>query len=234
MVVANAEQRAYGSTEKTVPVRKPLMLLATMPRVVGPGETVDLPVTVFAMDKKVKDVSLRLEANTFFTPLEGSSQQLHFNAIGDQVAYFRVKVKEGIGVGKVKLIAEGAGEKATESIEIQVRQPNEPQTSVTQTVLEVGASWQQSPAPVGILGTNTAYLELSTIPPVDLGRRLEYLIGYPHGCVEQTTSKAFPQLYLADVVEVTDRMAQEMRGNVEAALRKLKQKAPAEPEKAAP
>ncbi len=223
MVVANAEQRAYGSAEKTVPVRKPLMLLATMPRVVGPGETVDLPVTVFAMDKKVKDVTLRLEANAFFSPLEGSSQQLHFNAIGDQVAYFRVKVKEGIGVGKVKLIAEGAGEKATESIEIQVRQPNEPQTSVTQTVLEVGASWQQSPAPVGILGTNTAYLELSTIPPVDLGRRLEYLIGYPHGCVEQTTSKAFPQLYLADVVEVTDRMAQEMRGNVEAALRKLKQ-----------
>ena len=223
MVVANAEQRAYGSAEKTVPVRKPLMLLATMPRVVGPGETVDLPVTVFAMDRKVKDVTLRLEANAFFTPLDGSSQQLHFNAIGDQVAYFRVKVKEGIGVGKVKLIAEGAGEKATESIEIQVRQPNGPQTSVAQSVLEVGASWQQSPAPVGILGTNTAYMELSTIPPVDLGRRLQYLVGYPHGCVEQTTSKAFPQLYLADVVEVTDRMAQEMRGNVEAALRKLKQ-----------
>jgi len=223
MVVANADQKAYGNAEKTVPVRKPLMLLATLPRVVGPGETVDLPVTVFAMDKKVKDVTLRIETNGFFTPLEGSSQQLRFNAVGDQVAYFRVKVKEGIGVGKVKLIAEGAGERASESIEIQVRQANQPQTSVDQTVIDAGGSWTQTPQPVGIAGTNSAYLELSTIPPVDLGRRLQYLVGYPHGCVEQTTSKAFPQLYLADVVEVTDRMAQQMRGNVEIALNRLRQ-----------
>jgi uncharacterized protein YfaS (alpha-2-macroglobulin family) len=223
MVVANANDHAYGHAEKAVPVRKPLMILATMPRVVGPGETVDLPVTVFAMDKKVKDVTLRLEANGLFTPVDGSSLQLRFNAMGDQVATFRVKVKESIGVGRVKLIAEGAGEKATESIEIQVRQPNEPQSLFDQTVLEAGGSWSSTPAPVGILGTNTAYLELSSIPPVDLGRRLQYLIGYPHGCLEQTTSKAFPQLYLADVVDVTDRTALEMRGYVEAALFKLRQ-----------
>jgi uncharacterized protein YfaS (alpha-2-macroglobulin family) len=223
MVVANADARMYGNAEKTVPVRKPLMILATLPRVVGPGETVDLPVTVFAMDKKVKDVALRIEANSFFTPLEGTSQQLRFNDVGDQVVYFRVKVKEAIGVGKVKLIAEGAGEKATESIELQVRQANQPQTSVDQTVIDAGQSWQRIPVPLGINGTNSAYLELSTIPPVDLGRRLQYLIGYPHGCVEQTTSKAFPQLYLADVMEVTDRTAQEMRGNVEIALNRLRQ-----------
>ena len=38
------------------------MLLATLPRVVGPGEIVDLPVTVFAMDAKVKDVDVRLKS----------------------------------------------------------------------------------------------------------------------------------------------------------------------------
>ncbi len=223
MVVANADQRAYGHAEKAVPVRKPLMLLATLPRVVGPGETVDLPVTVFAMDKKVKDVTLRLEANELFTPLEGTSQQLRFNAMGDQVVSFRVKVKEAIGVGRVKLIAEGAGEKATSTIEVQVRQPNGPQTVTEQVVIDAGKSWQATPVPVGVLGTNSAYVELSTIPPVDMGRRLQYLIEYPHGCVEQTTSKAFPQLYLADVMDVSDRAVQVMRANVEAGLHKLRQ-----------
>jgi uncharacterized protein YfaS (alpha-2-macroglobulin family) len=48
----------------------------------------------------------------------------------------------------------------------------------------------------GIAGTNTAVLELSRMPPLGLEKRLQYLIRYPHGCVEQTTSAVFPQLYL--------------------------------------
>jgi uncharacterized protein YfaS (alpha-2-macroglobulin family) len=222
MVVANADHRAYGHAEKAVPVRKPLMLLATVPRVVGPGETIDLPVNVFAMDPKVKDVTVRLETNGLLIPLEGQDQQLRFNGTGDQLATFRVKVKEALGVAKVKVIAEGAGERATESIEVQVRQPNQPQTLVENAVLQRGQEWRALPAPVGITGTNAAYLELSAMPPVDLGRRLQYLIDYPHGCLEQTTSKAFPQLYLADVVDVDDRTARTMRAHVEAALRKLR------------
>ncbi|MFN8206857.1 MAG: alpha-2-macroglobulin family protein [Bacteroidales bacterium] len=54
MVIAGNE-KAYGFTEKTTPVRKPLMVVATLPRVLGPGENVGLPVTVFAMEKSVKE-----------------------------------------------------------------------------------------------------------------------------------------------------------------------------------
>ena len=223
MVVATDGDRAYGNAERAVPVKKPLMLLATLPRVVGPGETVDLPVTVFAMDKKIKDVQLRLEANKLFT-LEGPDRiPLKFTSEGDQVAVFKVRMAERIGTGKVKVIAEGAGEKATESIEITVRQPNQPQTLAEEVILEPGQSWQATPKPVGLLGTNSAYVELSTIPPIDFGRRLKYLMDYPHGCVEQTTSKAFPQLYIADVTEVDAKSAQYMRSNVEAAIRKLRE-----------
>ena len=32
---------------KTVAVKKPLMILATLPRVLGPSEKIQLPVTVF-------------------------------------------------------------------------------------------------------------------------------------------------------------------------------------------
>ncbi len=60
MVVAG-QDGAYGSAEKAVPVKKPLMVLATLPRVMGPGESVKLPVTVFAMDKQVKDVQVQIK-----------------------------------------------------------------------------------------------------------------------------------------------------------------------------
>ncbi len=222
MVVANDGDKAYGNTEKAVPVRKPLMVLATLPRVVGPGETVDLPVTVFAMDPKVKNVQLRIEANDLFTVEGGNSQALSFSSIGDQVAVFHVKLAERIGVGKVKIIAEGAGERASQTIEIGVRQPNLPQTDQSESVVDIGKTWDDVPKPVGLVGTNKAYLEVSTIPSVDLGKRLQYLIDYPHGCIEQTTSAAFPQVFLASVIEVNARTAQEMRRNVEAGLQRLK------------
>jgi len=222
MVVATDGDRAYGNAEKAVPVRKPLMLLATLPRVVGPGETLDLPVTVFAMDPKVKNVQLKLEANNLFNIEGGASQTLTFKNTGDQVAVFRVRMAERIGKGTVKVIAEGAGERATHSIEIDVRQPNQPQTDQTEAVLDAGKSWEDIPKPVGLAGTNSAYLEVSTIPAVDLGRRLQYLIDYPHGCIEQTTSAAFPQLFLANVIDVDSRVAAEMRSNVDAGLRRLK------------
>ena len=45
MVVAGYEG-AYGHADKVTPVRKPLMVLATLPRVLGPEENVKLPITL--------------------------------------------------------------------------------------------------------------------------------------------------------------------------------------------
>ena len=222
MVVANAPSGAYGNAEKAVPVRKALMLLATLPRVAGPGETVDLPVTVFAMDPKVKNVRLNLAANDLFSVVGGPDQALTFTKTGEQTVTFRVKLNEGIGVGKVTLTAEGAGEKATQSIEINVRQASQPETNATDAVVQPGATWEDAPEALGLAGTNEAYLELSTLQPLDLGRRLQYLIDYPHGCLEQTTSKAFPQLYIASVMDIGDAAQDEMRRNVQAGLGNLK------------
>ena len=56
MVIAGDKTKsAYGSVDKTTPVRTPLMVLASLPRKLSPGETVTLPVTVFAMENKVKN-----------------------------------------------------------------------------------------------------------------------------------------------------------------------------------
>lgn len=221
MVVATDGERAYGNAERTVPVRKPLMVLASMPRVLAPGEVLDLPVTVFAMDAKVKDVKVQLTPNAMLIPEGTGVKNIRFDAIGDQVVTFKVRVKDAVGVANMKVSVEGAGGSASERIEVQVRQPNLPVTNVTEIVLQAGEKWEDAPVAVGVRGTNSAYLEVSTIPPVDMTRRLRYLIDYPHGCLEQTTSKAFPQLFMAAVMEMPDRTAAQMRANVEAGLRRI-------------
>lgn len=219
MVVATDGERAYGHAEQTVPVKKPLMLLATLPRVLAPGEVADLPVTVFAMDPKVKDVTVTMEPNALLAPEGPSSIKVRFDRTGDRVVSFRVRVKEAIGTAKVKVSASSGNENAQERIELAVRQPNLPRTEVTELVVQAGQQQRFAPAPIGVAGTNSAYVEISTIPPVDLGRRLQYLIDYPHGCLEQTTSKAFPQLFLAQVMDLPDRTVHSLRSNVEAAIR---------------
>ncbi len=202
MVVAGYEG-AYGNSEKAVPVRKPLMILSTLPRVLGPGEEVDLPVTVFAMEKKVKNAVITISTDKLTQVIGGSSQTVSFNAIGDKVVNFKLKIKDALGIAKIKITAKGANEITSETIEIAVRANNPSITDADEFVLTSAKNLNAVYKPIGISGTNKAYLELSTLPSINLGQRLEYLVQYPHGCVEQTTSSVFAGLYLNDVIDLS-------------------------------
>ncbi|MDR2937771.1 MAG: hypothetical protein LBU92_02385 [Prevotellaceae bacterium] len=221
MVVAG-NGSAYGSTEKAVPVRKPLMVLATLPRVLGPGEEVLLPANIFAMEKSVKEVNVELMASDIFE-VEEAQKSLAFDTPGDEVITFKLKVKEQVGKGTVKITATGNGEKAEHEIEVAVRNANPKMYRTTSAMVEAGKTWSGTYTLPGMEGTNSAVLEVSSFPPLNLEERLSYLIGYPHGCIEQTTSKAFPQLYLNKVVDLSKEETSRTEDNVKAALERLKQ-----------
>ena len=73
----------------------------------------------------------------------------------------------------------------------------------------------------GVAGSNKARLEVSSFPTINFNGRLSYLIQYPHGCVEQTTSAVFPQLYLADIMDVDANKKAEIQRNINAGIQKL-------------
>ncbi|WP_423129338.1 alpha-2-macroglobulin family protein [Gaoshiqia sp. Z1-71] len=220
MVVAG-DNGAYGNAEKSVKVLKPLMLLATLPRVLGPGEEVKLPVNVFAMKPDVKNVKVSIEVNDLFSPLGGSYQQLNFAEPGDQIAGFKLKVAEKTGVGKVKVTAQSGSYNATYELELEVRPSNPEVVNVKESVIQAGQKWEASVQAPGMVGTNTATLELSGIPPLDLARRLDYLVRYPHGCIEQVTSSVFPQLMLNRLTEISPDKKQSIENHIRAALNLL-------------
>jgi len=222
MVIAGYKQ-AYGSAEKTTPVRKPLMILGTLPRVVGPGEEVDLAVDVFAMEKQVKNVKVNIQMNGMFSALDGTSKPITFKETGDEVVTFKLKVNSKLGIGKVKIVATSGSEKANYDIEIDVRNPNPKVINVVESVIEVGKTWTSPYTPAGMSGTNKGTIELSSIPPINLGERLKYLIEYPHGCIEQTTSAVFPQLYLNDIMELNSDFKIAINKNIKAGIERIKQ-----------
>ncbi|MCP4520290.1 MAG: hypothetical protein GY827_01110 [Cytophagales bacterium] len=221
VVVGDKNTGAYGKTEKITPVKKPLMILGTLPRVLGPEEEVKLPVTVFAMDKNIKDVKVSIESNDLFILQDEATKNIHFDEEGDQVVTFSLKMSPKIGVGKVKIYAEGNGIEATYEVELDVRVPNPRVVDVSQKVLENTETWTQAYSPIGMEGTNKTTLEVSAVPPINLGKRLSYLIHYPYGCVEQTTSSVFPQLFLNTLLELPKEQQKEIEENIGAGIERL-------------
>ncbi|HWB28734.1 MAG TPA: MG2 domain-containing protein [Chitinophagaceae bacterium] len=218
MVVA-AGNNAFGYAEKTVKVKKPVMVLATLPRVLGPGEQLKIPVTIFATNNSVKDVKLTMQSNPFIEA--GGVQSIHFNAMGEQEVYFDATVKNNTGIGKVKVVASSGKESDVSEIEIDIRNPNQPITQVAEATLQPGQSWNNAVTMIGDGANAKAVLEVSSIPTIDLQKRLNYLITYPHGCVEQTTSAVFPQLVLNKLLDVNDEQKKQIDFNVRTGIQKL-------------
>ena len=222
MVVASDNSNgAYGSVEKSTPVRKPLMVLATLPRKLSPGEKVTLPVTVFTMDNNVKNVALSLKLSKGIKVVGATTQQLAFSNPDEKMIYFELDVSEAKGIGTVEVLANGNGEKASYKVEIDVVNPNPVSSKMIAVELEPNATQIIDFYPFGIKGSNTATVEFSTLPSMDFSGRLQYLIRYPHGCVEQTTSSVFPQLYLGEIIDLPIQKKQEMTKNVENAIQRL-------------
>lgn len=212
---------AYGSADKSVAVRKPLMILGTLPRVLGPTEMVKLPVTIFAMEKSIRDVKLEISVTDNMTITSSKSKTIQFNQPGDETVDFELQSRSFASIAKVKILATSGSERAEQQIEIDIRNPSLPQTVVFDTTLSSNGTWKaQCPYP-GVKGTNSATLEVSRVPPMDLARRLGYLIHYPYGCVEQTTSSVFPQLYLDKVVELSSSQYAAVQQNVQAGIQRL-------------
>ncbi|MNK16757.1 hypothetical protein D3C87_349270 [compost metagenome] len=223
VVAANTDLSAYGSAEKTTPVRTPLMLLASLPRKVTPKEKVTLPVTLFAMENHIKNVTLQVKTSNGIRVLGASSQKVSFTRPDEKIAYFDLEVNDVTGIGKVTVTATSGKEKASYDVELDIINPNPVTQNYKELVLEPGKSGTIDWESFGVAGSNSARLEVSSFPSIDFNRRLDYLIQYPHGCLEQVTSGVFPQLYLADIADIDSSRKQKIQRNVTAGIQKLSQ-----------
>lgn len=222
MVVAGDNTlAAYGNAEKSTPVRKPLMVLASLPRKLSPGEKVTLPVTVFAMENKIKNVSVSVTTSPAIKALNGTQKSITFNSPGEDIVHFEYEVQYQPGIQTIEVVATAGGEKATYQVEIDVENPNPISQKVSAYTLQQGEEITVNFNTFGGSNTNRTTLEISTLPAMDFNKRMEYLIHYPHGCLEQITSGAFPQLFLADIFDITHDKKQQIQKNVEAVIQRI-------------
>lgn len=202
MVVAG-RNNAYGNTEKEIPVKSPVMVLGTLPRVLGPNEKVSLPVNVFAMEDQIKNVQINVETNGVIQIDGEKSKSVAFSKSGDQIIYFNLSTSKKTGIGKVKIEARSGNEVSRYEVELDVRASNPTYTTVQDKVILPGEEQTMDFTYFGVEGTNKAVLELSKLPALNLEKHLDFLINYPHGCLEQITSGVFPQIYLDKMIDLS-------------------------------
>jgi alpha-2-macroglobulin len=219
MVIAGTD-RSYGIAEKSVFVRDPLMILATAPRVLSPGEKVSLPVTLFIQKAGINEVNVEVESNDLIGFIE-KNKTVNVSGAEEKDIQFAFTVGDKLGKALIKVKCSAGGKTAAYNMEIEVRPPNPPETRSEIKVLVPGEKWDKQFKPFGAEGTRSASVEISNMPSINLEKRISYLTEYPHGCSEQITSAAFPQLFLKSLSGNNPEITQKASENVTAAISKI-------------
>ncbi len=205
MAVAIAPAR-YGSAEAFAAVRRPIDVIATFPRFLAPGDTFAATLELFNTTAATAPVTLSLmgpsqEAEN--TELCSTNLTL---AAGASLSFaLPLAAPETIGTAAYTVTATspaGAAPPApfySETFPLPVRPPAPYSRTVLSGILKPGESATPDPAALtNYLPGAKLTVSASARPESHLTEALEYLVHYPYGCLEQTTSTVFPLLYLAD------------------------------------
>jgi uncharacterized protein YfaS (alpha-2-macroglobulin family) len=148
---------------------------------------------------------------------------------------FRLRATQSIGVASVTITAKGQvlgtkdAETFTETIELPIRPAASLEKRTGSGVIAGGATLPLSLKTDFLPTSLSSRLVVSRSPLTEFSKDLRYLLQYPYGCLEQTVSAAFPQLYYADLAatlqQKTGAAAKAQRYNpnyhVQEAIRKI-------------
>lgn len=192
MVVA-AHQGAYGNAEKSVPVQNPLMVVTTLPRILGSGEEVSVPVNVFAMEDGVKEATVSIKADGPVS-VSGGPQKIAFDGKGDKLVRFSLKAT-GEGISHITVSASGSGHNASETIAITVQNPYPEVASVDSFCLKEGATHALKAG---------STLQLSCFPALDARKLYLDMKNYPYNCAEQVSARGITMVSLLPLLREAD------------------------------
>lgn len=202
-VVTDVDTRV-GSSETRVVVKKPLMVQPVLPRFVYPEDRLTLEGLVFNGTEAAGDVQLVAEFEGLeLVELDASPEfngaapaAAHSVASGGSTSFpFDVRVTAR-DVAKVRFHAKLGSHTDSVEVELPVLSPGTRRTLVTSTTVTGEETLELSIPSERLAGTTRVDLVASTTALSELEGALDYLMRYPNGCIEQTTSTAYPLVTL--------------------------------------
>lgn len=219
-VVIAGYNGAYGEAEKSVPVKSDLIVQASLPRTLGTGETVTVPLTVFNGTAAAQNITVSLGIEGAAANAEGSKSTriISVPAQDSRDVFFNITTqRNGNAVFTAKASMKGYAD-AVSHTTVPVQSRGIPVTYRTNFSVKPGETADVSVQSPSEPATITSTMELSVLPSLNLTERLQYLITYPHGCIEQITSGGFPQLYVPGFITLTPEQTDTIKKNVKSVI----------------
>lgn len=222
VMVIMANDNMYGSKEKDIIVKTPLMVLPSIPRKLSPFDKVVIPVTVFATEDNIGNTLVSLKTEGPIKVIGENTKNVVMDKKGEEDIYFEIEVMDSIGKGKINIEATSDKYKSYENTDIAINSSNNYIYKNKHYFKKQNEEISLKIAENSLSGTNKTKITISKYKKFSLNQRLKWLIRYPYGCVEQTTSAVFPQLYIEKLAEISANEKAKIDININEAINKLR------------
>lgn len=218
------KDKSFGSFDNHMKVADPIVISSALPRFLSPGDNALMPVTLSNTTDKEANAVLSIQTQGAIGIAGAQTKTVTLPPHSEGRAVFDVSAASKIGAGKVVVTVKALSETFTDETDISVRPAASLQKRFNSGIVTAGSSKALSFADNFMPGTFSGSLIIANSPLVQFSKNLSFLIHYPYGCVEQTVSAAFPQLYYADFVKTltgSDNTDINPNYNVQQAILKL-------------
>lgn len=202
-MAVSVKDKRFGAADAQTKVRSPLVVTPTLPRFLAMDDEIKVPVAVRndTPGDGVFTVSFIVSGPG---EVDSAEKEVAIPKGQEKLVLFTLRAT-GEGVLAASFTASGNEETMEANVELPVR-PALPPRTVVESGMMTGARQTFPDVDENAFRNEGLVREvyLGPSPMVRFTRSLKYLLQYPYGCVEQTTSSAFPLLYLGDVAAELD------------------------------
>ncbi|MDM8538344.1 MG2 domain-containing protein, partial [Desulfobacterales bacterium HSG17] len=186
----------FGWAEKEVTVAAPVVTQLAMPRFMAPGDKSEFTLDIHNLSGEAKDISMTLKTDGPIE-LEKGEQTLQLADQEKTTIRFPVTARADYGTAGITLKLSGEDISLNRNWTLPVRPGYPATTRKVFKSLAQNETLTLDPALAAdmIEATVDAELKISTEIPLSFQNAMKGLITYPYGCLEQTSSRAYPLLY---------------------------------------
>ncbi|PTM94331.1 alpha-2-macroglobulin family protein [Mycoplana dimorpha] len=187
-------------------IRDPVVVTASLPKFLAPGDRAALRLDIANTDAPTGDYQLAITHNAAVLVEQTVAAQTVRLEAGGKADLTMPLIGGEVGNGAITVaLSDGTGHSWEQALDIPVRPATLPVTTRRVLQLAAGGSLTIDDQLLAdsILGGASVAVNVSRSAAFDIPALLMTLDRYPYGCAEQTTSRALPLLYLSELSKNT-------------------------------